>query len=130
VAVRRPSPLIQPDVRSSRIRRSDWLPGRLTTLRPIGGTGVISTHPCAEDRRHAEQSAASRRHLVAPGEKLAHAVIEMRLDHPVRGIVRTRTEVAAPPRHRRAARTDGIVPDVAEMPSAHAGMPILHSDGG
>jgi hypothetical protein len=41
----------------------------------------------AEDRFHAERSDASSRHLVAAGEEVAHAVIEMSLDHPIRGIV-------------------------------------------
>ena len=41
----------------------------------------------AEHRIHADLPAAARRQLAAPGEKVAHAVIQMRLDLPVRGIV-------------------------------------------
>jgi len=38
--VRLSSPLIKPDARFSRIRLSDWLHGRLMTLRPIGVIGA------------------------------------------------------------------------------------------
>src|SRR5271166_1254561 len=52
----------------------------------------IATHPWAQHakravhRVHADLPAAARRQLVAPGEEVAHAVIQVRLDHPVRGV--------------------------------------------
>ena len=73
-SLRLPSPLIKPDVRISRIRLSDWLLGRLTTLRPIGGTGVVSSRrvprrppPCGRVRCCALASCGAGRESSARG---------------------------------------------------------------
>ena len=50
----------------------------------------------AEHRFHAERPDASRRHPVAPDEKVTRAVIQMSLDRAVRDVVGSRAEVAAP----------------------------------
>jgi len=50
----------------------------------------------AEHRLHAERPDASRRHLMAPDQKVTHAVIQMGLDRTVRDVMGSGTEVAAP----------------------------------
>ncbi len=52
-AVRLPSPLVEPDVRISRIRLSNWLGGRLTTLRPLCGTCAGAAHQACRPCGHA-----------------------------------------------------------------------------
>jgi hypothetical protein len=73
---RLPSPLIKPDVRISRIRLSDWLHGMLTTLRPIGDIGVVSTHqgrrrppPCGRVRCFATASCGAGQGSYARGHR-------------------------------------------------------------
>ena len=44
----------------------------------------------------AERPDAARRHLVTPDEEVMHAVIQMGLDHAIRNVAGSRTEVAAP----------------------------------
>src|SRR5476649_1385742 len=43
-----------------------------------------------------ERPGASRGHLVASNERVTHAVVDVRLDHPVRDVMRPWAEVAAP----------------------------------
>ena len=50
----------------------------------------------AEHRVLAERPDAARRHLVTPDEEVTHAVIQMGLDHAIRNVAGSRTEVAAP----------------------------------
>ncbi len=50
-----------------------------------------------EDSLPCERPDASRGHLVASDEEVAHTVIKMGLDQPVRGVVGARAEVSAPP---------------------------------
>jgi hypothetical protein len=98
--VRLPSPLIEPDSRFSRIRLSDWLGGRLTTCARSAAHARAQHTKRAEHHVHADMPAA-RRQLATAGEEVAHViigevahvVIQMRLDHAVRGVVRAGTEV-------------------------------------
>ena len=55
----------------------------------------------AEHRFHAERSDASRGHLAAPDQEVAHAVIQMGLDHAIRDVMGSGAEE---PHHPRNAR--------------------------
>src|SRR5277367_6402578 len=91
--------------------RQDALPPTLTQPR----------HPKrAKHCCHCERPDASRRHLVAPDEEVAYAIIDVRLDRPVRDVMRPWAEVAAPsPQQAGQLRTHVV-------PSSHV---ARHQDG-
>ena len=64
----------------------------------------------AEHRFHAERPDAARGHLVTPDQEVTHTVIQMGLDHAVRGVVGSGTEVAAPSPQQAVHRAAHLFP--------------------
>ena len=88
-------------------RPASWQAHDMT---PVFGTCGVAAHRGVPNTASADMPAAARRQLVTPDEEVAHVVIQMRLDHPVRGVVRARTEVATPSPQQTVQRVAHFLP--------------------
>ena len=78
----------------------------------------------AENRALGDVPRAARRQLAAPDEEVAHPVIEVSLNSPVRDIVRAGAEIAAPSPQQAVQRGAHLLPRPLVRPRSRRGRPL------